>query len=584
MSRFENRAVPDQATLHEIARATRLREGPAGVLAMLRAVHRSGSLRLQEAARQARLPLPVATAVRRELEKAGLLERKHGLSLTEEGRRFVEDDLGMAQIADATCPACGGRGIVVPADHGALVEQFAAIVSRAPAPDVAFDQAPCTPETAILRALTMLQTGALEGRRVLVLGDDDCIAIAIGLLGRALNRRDLTRGVVVADADARWLSFLREVADAEGLALETLHHDLRQPLPAALNGAFDSVETDPPYTLEGVRLFLTRAAEAMAGSAGGQCFLSFAQWPPVQQLQLQQVFVELGFAVQAVRPGFNRYAGAAVLGNVGQLIELVAVAAPRDAAAPWQGALYTADINPRVRAYICADCGDRVVLGEHGAPATIEALKAVGCRVCRGRTFRRQIGASPAAASATASALGSAAAAMPRSPAESSMTTRPQARIRNVEPRDFDVVAGYECEIAKISFPDDPITDIGFYVRKVEKIARDADAAGFVAESDDGLIGWACVSTRQNFITKEPYADFHSIYLSPSARGSGVVAQLVQAVFEFCRERKLDRAVFRTRATNEPMKAVLARYGFVPTQMYYEKDFTGADDEVHTRS
>lgn len=164
------------------------------------------------------------------------------------------------------------------------------------------------------------------------------------------------------------------------------------------------------------------------------------------------------------------------------------------------------------------------------------------------------------------------------------MTTGKRAHIRNVEPRDFDVVAGYECEIAKISFPDQPITDLAFYVRKVDKIARDANAAGFVAESDEGVVGWACVSVRQNFITKERYADFHSIYISPSARGSTVVAQLVQAVFDFCRERKLDRAVFRTRATNEPMKAVLARYGFVPTQMYYEKDFSGADEDVASQT
>ncbi len=388
--------VSDQAILQEIARATRLREGPPGVLAVLRAVHRAGNLRLQEAARQARLPLPVATAVRRELEKAGLLERKHGLSLTAAGRRFVEHDLGMAQIADAGCPTCAGRGLVIPQDQRALVEQFAAIVARAPAPDVAFDQAPCTPETALLRALAMLQAGALEGRRVLLLGDDDCIAIAIGLLGRALERVDLTRGVVAVDVDERWLSFLREAAAVEGLALETLHHDLRQPLPAALDGAFDTVETDPPYTLEGARLFLTRAAEAMAGGAGGQCFFSFAQWPPRQQLQLQQIFVALGFAVQAVRPGFNRYAGAAVLGNVGQLIELVQAAPPPEVAAPWGGALYTADVNPRARAYICAECGERVALGEHGAPDTIAALKAAGCRVCGGRIFRRQANASPA--------------------------------------------------------------------------------------------------------------------------------------------------------------------------------------------
>jgi RimJ/RimL family protein N-acetyltransferase len=32
--------------------------------------------------------------------------------------------------------------------------------------------------------------------------------------------------------------------------------------------------------------------------------------------------------------------------------------------------------------------------------------------------------------------------------------------------------------------------------------------------------------------------------------------------------------VFRTRATNEPMKAVLARVGFVPTQIFYERQIT----------
>src|SRR5947199_3876277 len=98
----------DTSILETVARATRLREGPAGVAAVLRAVYRAGSLRLQEAAREARLPLPVATAIRRELEKAGLLERKHGLALTDTGQRFVETALGLGVTHDMTCPACGG--------------------------------------------------------------------------------------------------------------------------------------------------------------------------------------------------------------------------------------------------------------------------------------------------------------------------------------------------------------------------------------------------------------------------------------------------------------------------------------------
>lgn len=379
--------MAEQTILETVAKATSLREGPAGVAAVLRAVYRAGSLRLQDAARQARLPLPVATAVRRELEKAGLLERKQGLSLTAEGRDFVERDLGLGRTADLTCPTCSGRGLVIPHDCRDLTEQLTAILARAPSADVTLDQAPCAPETAALRALLMLQSGALEGKRVLMLGDDDSVSLAIGLLARALGRGDLTRRLTVVDVDDRWLSFLQGAAAAQGISLETVQHDLRQPLPDAMRQAFDTVETDPPYTLAGARLFLTRAGEALV--ADGQCSFSFAQWPAAQMLDLQRVLVELDFAVQTVRPGFNRYPGATVLGNTGQLIELVHVGQARKPA-EWTGPLYTADINPRIRAYVCADCGTRTMLGQDGEPGTIEALKTAGCRKCGGHTFRRQ--------------------------------------------------------------------------------------------------------------------------------------------------------------------------------------------------
>jgi len=53
------------------------------------------------------------------------------------------------------------------------------------------------------------------------------------------------------------------------------------------------------------------------------------------------------------------------------------------------------------------------------------------------------------------------------------------------------------------------------------------------------------------------------------------VAALVTAVFDWCESKKLDKVVFRTRADYERMKSVLARVGFVPTQIYYEKAFDG---------
>jgi hypothetical protein len=38
---------------------------------------------------------------------------------------------------------------------------------------------------------------------------------------------------------------------------------------------------------------------------------------------------------------------------------------------------------------VCAQCGAETMLGENGAPATIEALKEAGCRACGGHVFRR---------------------------------------------------------------------------------------------------------------------------------------------------------------------------------------------------
>jgi N4-bis(aminopropyl)spermidine synthase len=382
--------MDDAGILETVARATRLREGPAGVAAVLRAVYRAGSLRLQDAAREARLPLPVTTAIRRELEKAGVLERKHGLSLTETGRGFVEATLGLGATHDAECPACAGRGLVVPAALQPVVERLAALIADAPSVDVALDQCPCTPETAVLRALLMLETGALEGKRVLILGDDDSLSVAIGLVGRALRQGDLTRGVTVIESDPRRVAFLRAAAASEQIAIDVIEHDLRAPLPAALVTAFDVTATDPPYTLPGAKVFLGRAAAALNGD--GACYFSFTQWPAARLGELQRAMLDLGFAIRAVHPGFNRYLGASVLGGVGDLFELVQLRAS-DADPPvWQGALYTAEINPRTRTYVCAACGDETVLGENGAPATIEALKDAGCARCGGKIFRRRAG------------------------------------------------------------------------------------------------------------------------------------------------------------------------------------------------
>jgi DNA-directed RNA polymerase subunit RPC12/RpoP len=196
----------------------------------------------------------------------------------------------------------------------------------------------------------------------------------------------------VVDADARRLSFISDVARDEHFAVDVVHHDVREPLPAPLRGAFDVIETDPPYTLAGARLFLGRGAEALVPAAGGQGFFSFAEWSGEQLLELEQLLLELGFAIRRIRSGFNRYVGATVLGSVGQLFELVQVVPPSKEMPTWDAPLYTAQFKTGARVYVCASCNAQITLGEDGTPSTIEALKAAGCPVCTGRVFRRRAG------------------------------------------------------------------------------------------------------------------------------------------------------------------------------------------------
>jgi predicted methyltransferase len=234
----------------------------------------------------------------------------------------------------------------------------------------------------------MLRAGSLEGRRIIILGDDDSVSLALGLVGKHLAGRPLARRVTVLELDPERRAFIERVAAAEEIEVEVIAHDLRKVLPAGIAGAFDVFETDPPYTLEGAELFLTRAVEALERGRG-EGYFSFAHWPPRRMLELQRGMGELGLAIKAVHPSFNAYQGAAVLGGTGQLIELSATGARLDEAEDWRGPLYTAEVAPRERSYRCTRCRKSFHLGEGGVPATIERLKAQGCPACGNHRFER---------------------------------------------------------------------------------------------------------------------------------------------------------------------------------------------------
>ena len=376
--------------LEQVAETTSLREGAEGVAQILRIVHSQGRITLRDLSRKSGHPVPVLAAVRGELEKAQVMDRRSGLVLTERGQRFVQDHLGITTRHDPLCPLCHGRRILVDQNLRPSLEKLEGYLQRAPLVDVTLDQAPCLPETSMRRALYMYQSGALEGKEVIILGDDDLVTLAIGLLGQTLGGRPLTRRLTVVEADRRWLDLIRAVSRAENLEIECVRHDLRDPLPGHLHEQFDTFETDPPYTKDGLGLFVSRAIRALKAGGGGQGFLSFGPKSPAEMLDVHRDLATMGLAVHEVIPAFNEYLGASLLGGSSQMIHLLTTRATRALVedSRYKEPIYTGESSPTTRLYVCTHCKTEYQVGQGHPFVTIESLKAAACTKCGNARIR----------------------------------------------------------------------------------------------------------------------------------------------------------------------------------------------------
>ncbi len=326
--------------LTEVAEAARLSEGPEGVRWVLRAVFRGGPIPIRDLAQQVGLPVPVIAAVRGELEKRGMLERRGGVALSAKGDQVVREVLGFScrrQFARAAFPS-------LPVELQGALDRLRTICDGRPDVDVTLDQSHATAETVLGRALYVYEHGGLEARDILVLGDDDLTSVGLGVLSQWLETQPARMRVL--ECDPRLVAYIEEVAGAEGLPLEVVQCDFRDGLPPGQVGRCDVFFTDPPYTLEGLNLFVSRGVEALRPQVGKQGYICFGQRAPDETAEVFRALVDMGLSPVEILPGFNRYVGAQVLAGVSQMIRTISTSRlrPRVQGA-YAGPLYTADLK-----------------------------------------------------------------------------------------------------------------------------------------------------------------------------------------------------------------------------------------------
>ncbi|WP_049578017.1 bis-aminopropyl spermidine synthase family protein [Nocardiopsis sp. SBT366] len=251
----------------------------------------------------------VVASLFRALEAAGELERepageRHRLSRP-------------APYNSATAPSLADPVAHLLPAHAWATAELARAISEGPASDLDLDHVSATAETALRRALFLATRFDLRQRTLLCVGDHDLTSLALALVRPEARVR-------VVDLDERVLAHIDAVAERLGLPVRTHTADLRLGLPASLREGADLVFTDPPYTPDGVDLFVRRGVEGLADPRRGRVLVAYgaSETTPKLAAATQARMVRSGLLLEAVWPDFNRYLGAESIGAASDLYVL----------------------------------------------------------------------------------------------------------------------------------------------------------------------------------------------------------------------------------------------------------------------
>lgn len=223
---------------------------------------------------------------------------------------WFEDDHGRIRCSDRGLAALARELIArapVPETSAPWLSAYEAIAAERGEPKRGLDQVYVTTETAVRRATLLLEAGEHQ-RGLLFLGDDDLTSAAVQLAGAR-------RKVTVLDSDPDILDILARHAESRSWEHELIEHDLRHPVDKKRKGRFGAVFTDPPYAVEGFRLFVSRAVELL--KPDGRLYVCFGHSRRASErgLQKQRVLCETGLLIESVLEDFNEYEGAESIGS-----------------------------------------------------------------------------------------------------------------------------------------------------------------------------------------------------------------------------------------------------------------------------
>jgi ribosomal protein S18 acetylase RimI-like enzyme len=137
-------------------------------------------------------------------------------------------------------------------------------------------------------------------------------------------------------------------------------------------------------------------------------------------------------------------------------------------------------------------------------------------------------------------------------------------KLRAPEDADLDTIIDFEIDIARISFPDDPMVDREIHRKKLLRaLERDRDGM-FVAEdtSIGQVVGWLWVALNTNFLTGEHYATFRSLAVAQGAESANIGEAIFAHGIEYARSKGVKELTGKVHVNNVSMRVIYKKFGF----------------------
>ncbi len=197
------------------------------------------------------------------------------------------------------CPQCEGKGINI--NSLGILEEFLEIHKYRPKPIQEYDQGNIDPASTVGRVALMKLRNDISGKKIIILGDDDLVGIALGLTM-------LPQDVLVLDIDKRLIDFTNKIAQEKKLPVRAEVFDLRKKLPDSLKGKFDVLVTDPPEAKKPFKIFIEKGIWSLKGpGSAGYIGMTLIDSSVSKWAELQKFVIDAGAVITDIIRDFNKY-------------------------------------------------------------------------------------------------------------------------------------------------------------------------------------------------------------------------------------------------------------------------------------